>query len=175
MRRLKPWVGVGEVGPAQCRNLELRFLGGSVARSRALDGAVGNLERGFVVARAQREGDLQQDVFFVPVGLHVYVDTRRAWVKRDVLSEGGTLPRVLDANDSPQPGVFDELHFVSLQDVSVVLDKIGVHVPCVPLLRLVNEGLQQVAAGFAVGEGGGRADAWNGGGEGVGLLRLSTG
>ena len=67
-------LAVGDVGPAICGNLKLRLFCRSIARRRTLHGAKWNFVRRLIAVRAQRERDLQQNVFLVPLRLHFHID-----------------------------------------------------------------------------------------------------
>ena len=49
-------------------------------------------------------------------------------------------------NDRSQRRVLDEFHLFGLHQVGMMLDEVGVNVPRVPALGLVDERLQQVAS-----------------------------
>ena len=93
---------IGEIGPALRWYFELSLFGRRVASCRTFDRAVGNFKRGLVAVGAQRESYFQQNMFLVPVSLHLHVDPRHASVHGDVLHEGGILEMFLYADHGAQ-------------------------------------------------------------------------
>src|SRR5579872_608401 len=78
---------IGKIGPALRWHFELGLLGRCIASCWAFDRAAGNLKCGLLAVRAERESYLQQNMFLMPVGLHLHVDSGNASVHRDVLYE----------------------------------------------------------------------------------------
>src|ERR1700761_1224815 len=65
---------IGKIGPTLRRNFELGLLGRRITSCRALDGAIGDGECGLIAVSAERESDLQQNMFFMPFDLRLYID-----------------------------------------------------------------------------------------------------
>ncbi len=89
---------VGEIGPVFGWDFELRLFFGSLSRCGAFDGTEWNFVGGFVAVNADWESYFEQDVLFVPLGLHLYVNARNACIESDVLCEGGILKVVSNAD-----------------------------------------------------------------------------
>src|SRR3954463_16640430 len=66
---------VGKVSPVQRRNLELGLFVRSVACGRPLDGAEWNFVCRFFGMYARGKSYLQQNMLFVPINLHIDIDT----------------------------------------------------------------------------------------------------
>ena len=128
---------VGNVGPLQCGDFELRLLGGCVASGGAFDRAVGNFIGGLGAVRAQREGNFQEDVLFVPTGVHLHVDTRNSGVDADVLGEGGILEMLFHTDGSSEGSAFQQLHLIDLVEIPMLFFEVGIDVPGVPFFGLV--------------------------------------
>src|SRR6267142_4645498 len=84
IQKTEPMCGIRNVGPTLRRHFKLRLLCGRIASSGTLDGAEGNLESRFVAMRADRKSHFKQNMFFVPLRLHLHVDPRRARIQDDV-------------------------------------------------------------------------------------------
>ena len=65
---------IAQIGPAQCRHLELRLLPTIVARRGPFNAAVRNLIGGLVAGCGQRERGLQQNVRLMPVDVVHHID-----------------------------------------------------------------------------------------------------
>ena len=83
----------------------------------------------------------------MPLRLHLDVDARSAGIQHDVADKRRVLKMVLNPDDGPQRSTLDQLHFIGFVQIPVLLLEIRIDIPGVPLLGLVDEGLQQISAG----------------------------
>ena len=104
-----------------------------------LNRSVRNFESRLLIMGTQQESHLKQNMLFVPFHLHVDVNPRHGGIHSHVLNKGGVLKMFLDPDDGAQRSVLYQLSLIGSINIPMLLFKIGIDVPGVPLLGLVGK------------------------------------